>query len=174
VVESQAVGKLEDETNSIERLYIRHIPAARVTAYLVTGDRSAAEDLAHEAFLRVTGRFRHLRSPEAFHSYLRRAVVNLSLNHLRKLRRERAYVESEQRERAKTVSLPDFAQQAQLWEALLDLPPRRRAALVLRFYEDLSEQQTAEVLQCSPSAVRSLVFHGMKALRERMKGARYD
>jgi RNA polymerase sigma factor (sigma-70 family) len=55
-------------------------------------------------------------------------------------------------------------------EALLRLPERQRAAIVLRFYEDLSDVQTAEVLRCAPGTVRSLVSRGMKTLRTELEG----
>jgi len=53
---------------------------------------------------------------------------------------------------------------------LLRLPQRQRAAIVLRFYEDLSDVQTAEILQCSAGTVRSLVSRAMKTLREQLEG----
>jgi RNA polymerase sigma factor (sigma-70 family) len=53
---------------------------------------------------------------------------------------------------------------------LLRLPQRQRAAIVLRFYEDLSDAQTAEILQCSGGTVRSLVSRAMKTLREELEG----
>ena len=53
---------------------------------------------------------------------------------------------------------------------LLELPQRQRAAIVLRFYEDLTDVQTAAVLGCSPGTVRSLVSRGMQTLREEMEG----
>ena len=55
-------------------------------------------------------------------------------------------------------------------QALLRLPERQRAAIVLRFYEDLSDVQTAEVLRCSPGTVRSLVSRGMTTLRSELEG----
>ena len=56
-------------------------------------------------------------------------------------------------------------------EALLRLPERQRAALVLRFYEDLPEARTAEIMRCRPGTVRSLVSRGMQALRSDLGGA---
>ncbi len=166
--QSQPVATTVSRTRAIEDLYVRHITAARSTAYLMTGDRAAAEDLAQEAFLRVIGRFQHLRDPEAFPAYLRRAVVNMTLNHLRKRKAERAYLERERGEPVRAASFPDVGEQERLWQALLMLPPRRRAAVVLRYYEDLSEQQAAEALRCSVGAVRSLVAHAMKTLRQQL------
>src|SRR6266496_4430717 len=56
-------------------LYVRHAPSAQTLAYLLTGDRAVAEDLAREAFVRVVGRLRYLHDPEAFEGYLRTGVV---------------------------------------------------------------------------------------------------
>jgi DNA-directed RNA polymerase specialized sigma24 family protein len=64
------------EAGRIGELYQRHAPGAVRLAYLITGDGMLAEDLAHEAFVRLLGRFRDLRNPRAFPWYLRRTVVN--------------------------------------------------------------------------------------------------
>ncbi|HZA26359.1 MAG TPA: sigma-70 family RNA polymerase sigma factor [Actinomycetota bacterium] len=64
--------------------------------------------------------------------------------------------------------MPDIAGRADLWAGLQQLPARQRAALVLRFYEDLSERESAEVLRCSVSAVKSLVARAMETLRNEM------
>src|SRR5439155_12394730 len=87
----------EKKSRSLAELFTRQLPRAVAIAYLMTGDRGIAEDLAQEAFIRLTGRFRHLRSPDAFDAYLRRTVVNLSISHLRRRRVERAYLERERR-----------------------------------------------------------------------------
>jgi RNA polymerase sigma factor (sigma-70 family) len=67
-------------------------------------------------------------------------------------------------------SQPDVGAREDLWRALGTLPARQRAALVLRYYEDLSERETADVLGCSVAAVKSLVARGGEALRERIEG----
>lgn len=56
-----------------------------------------------------------------------------------------------------------------LWTALGELPERQRAAVVLRYYEDLTEDQVADVLRCSPRAVNSLVSRAMATLRARVE-----
>ncbi|HEV8421254.1 MAG TPA: SigE family RNA polymerase sigma factor [Actinomycetota bacterium] len=156
---------------SLAELFVRQVPRAVAIAYLMTGDRALAEDLAQEAFVRLAGRFRHIRSPEAFDAYLRRTVVNLSLSHLRRRRVERAYLERERHRAPRPAeAMPDVGTRELLWAALLELPARQRAALVLRYYEDLSERQTAEILAASTAAVRSLVARGIEALRQRIRG----
>jgi len=73
--------------------YVRSAPGGIRLAYLLTGDRAAAEDLVQEAFVRFVGRLRFLRDPDAFEPYLRRTIVNLSKNHFRRRAVERAYLE---------------------------------------------------------------------------------
>ena len=155
----------------IEELYARHIGAGVRLAYLLTADRVQAEDLAQEAFVRCVGRFRHLRQPDAFVSYFRRAIVNLHTSGLRRRRLERAWLVREGVASASRVSSqPDVGARQDLWRALGRLPARQRAALVLRYYEDLSERDTAEVLGCSVAAVKSLVARGSETLRELIRG----
>ncbi|HET9311459.1 MAG TPA: SigE family RNA polymerase sigma factor [Actinomycetota bacterium] len=155
----------------LDELYARHIGAGVRLAFLLTGDRSHAEDLAQEAFVRCVGRFRHLRKPDAFEAYFRRAIVNLHTSGLRRRRLEREWLSREGAASVRRVSSqPDVGAREDLWRALGTLPARQRAALVLRYYEDLSERETAEVLGCSVAAVKSLVARGGEALRERIRG----
>lgn len=154
----------------LEELYVRHMPAAIGLAYLLTGDRDAAEDLVQDAFVRLAGKFQHLRNPEAFGSYLRRTLVNLHLSRLRRIRLERFHIAVEQGRIEPHSSLPDVAGSVDLWAGLYRLPARQRAAVILRYYEDLSERETAELLRCSIFAVRSLVARAIETLREKMPG----
>src|ERR671917_97236 len=73
-------------------LYRANARSAVRLAYLMTGDRELAEDLAQEAFVRVAGRWRDLRKPEVFRAYLFKAVVNLTNSHWRRKRVERGYL----------------------------------------------------------------------------------
>jgi RNA polymerase sigma-70 factor (sigma-E family) len=154
------------EHGSLGDLYVRHSPEGIRLAFLLTGDRALAEDLVQEAFALV-GRLRHLRDPGAFGTYLRRTIVNLATSHFRRRRVERAYLE-------RTATAPETNVNEELGatmhDALLRLPERQRAAIVLRFYEDLSDVQMAEVLRCSRGTVRSLVSRGMTTLRSELEG----
>jgi RNA polymerase sigma-70 factor (sigma-E family) len=155
------------ETGRLGELYLRHADGAVRLAFLLTGDMPLAEDLVQDAFVRLAGRLVHLRDPDAFDAYLRRTVVNLSRSHFRRKRVERAYL---QRARgAFEVQTADAEQSVEdrdeVWTALRRVSPRQRAALVLRFYEDLSERQVAEILNCRPGTAKSLVSRGLDALR---------
>ena len=159
----------EPDRGTMADLYARYVPAGIRLAYLLTGDRHQAEDLAHEAFIRCVGRFSHLRSQSAFDAYLRRAIVNLHTSGLRRRRLEREWVQREgHRVAHASTSQGDVGEKTDLWAALAMLPARQRAALVLRYYEDLSERDTAEALGCTLAAVKSLVARGSEALRTQL------
>jgi RNA polymerase sigma-70 factor (sigma-E family) len=170
---SAKVGRTASVDRSrIGELYLRHADAAARLAYLLTGDRALAEDITQDAFVRLAGRLVHIRDPEAFQAYLRRTVVNLSHSYFRHKRVERSYLE-----RARNAPLPVAAgpgeavgEREELWAALGRLSERQRAAIVLRFYEDLSEGQVAEILGCRPGTVKSLVSRGLEAMRDEIGG----
>jgi RNA polymerase sigma-70 factor (sigma-E family) len=152
-------------------LYEEHAGSAYRLAYLLTGDADLAEDLVQDAFVKLIGRFADLRSREAFDAYLRRTVVNLSYGLFRRRRVERAYLARERAWAAGSpVGLPDIEQQDLLWTQLLAIAPRQRAAMVLRYYDDLTEHQTADVLGCSVRTVNSLVARGLQAMRTQQGG----
>jgi RNA polymerase sigma factor (sigma-70 family) len=152
-------------SSGLAELYERNAPSAVRLAYLITSDPDLARDIAQEAFVRVAGRFRHLRSPDAFDAYLRRTVVSLCTSHVRRRRAGRAALEREACPATRTVDDPDMGLRDELREALRRLPVRQRTALVLHHDEDLSEEQLAEALRCTIPAARSLVAHGEQTLR---------
>jgi RNA polymerase sigma-70 factor (sigma-E family) len=157
----------EAEGGRLGELYARHAASAVRLAYLLTGDHALAEDLAHEAFIRLYGRFRDLRNPDAFPAYLRTTLVNLTRSHFRRRRVERTYLERQRA--APDPPAEDPGPNEELWEALRSLSPRQRAAIVLRYYEDLTEAETADVLRCPVGTVKSLVSRGMERLRAELR-----
>lgn len=158
----------EAEPEGLGALYASHAPDALRLAYLLTGDRSLAQDLVQDAFARLVGRLAHLRAREGFDAYLRRTIVNLSKDHFRRKRVERTYLATQAGQwRATTTVEPDVAAHEAMRTALLELPPRQRAAIVLRFYEDMTDQQVGGILRCRPATVRSLVSRGVQSLRAR-------
>ncbi len=148
---------LSGARSGLADLYARHVGGAEALARLLTGDRDLAEDVAHEAFVRVAGRFGHLRTAGAFEAYLRRTVVNLCRDQFRRARTERAFLRREAPGalEAMAPATDDTAERGELWSAIQALPYRQRAAVVLRFYEDLTERDTAEVLRCSTRRERA-------------------
>jgi RNA polymerase sigma-70 factor (sigma-E family) len=167
----QRIDVMAAESGSrLARLYEAHAPGATRLAYLLVGDRELASDLVQDAFVRLAGRFADLRDPGAFDAYLRKTVVNLARMHFRRRRVERAYLNRARAEPRPVVELPDVDAYLRVKQALLELPIRQRSAVVLRFYEDLSEAQIAEILRCRPGTVKSLLARGVAALRGSLGG----
>ena len=101
-----------------------------------------------------------------FACYLRRTIVNMSTDVFRRRSVERSYLERRTAElRGSSHTDRDVAAYESMRAALLSLPQRQRAAIVLRYYEDLHESQIADLLHCRPATVRSLVARGLEALR---------
>ena len=161
------------EERRLGELYRRHVPEMVRLAYIVTGDATAAEDLAQDAFVRVAGRFAHLRNRDAFGTYLRRTLLNLCKNHFRHRDVERTYLQRQ----APPGSVDPQATAGEhdaIRGALLRLPVRQRAAIALRYFEDLSVDETARVLGCGPKAVKSLTARGMETLRATLSQQEVD
>jgi len=157
------------EGGRLADLYVRHAPGAIRLAYLITGDRTLAEDLVQEAFTRLAARFLDIRAPEAFEAYLRKTVVNLCNSHFRRKKVERAYVERVSGTLGIEAYQPDIDSKHLVRQALFQLPQRQRAAIVLRYYGDLSEAQTARILGCRVGTVKSLVSRGMAKLKNEVR-----
>jgi RNA polymerase sigma-70 factor (sigma-E family) len=159
--DAQPAGRLAE-------LYVRHAPDALRFATVLTGERQLAEDLVQDAFVRLAGRLAHLRDPGAFEAYLRRTVMNLANSKFRRRKVERAYLEREGRRPAAAGPAPDPETRDEVWTALQVLPVNQRAAIALRYYEDLPDDRIAEVLHCAPATVRSLVHRGMTTLKTQL------
>ena len=146
----------------ISELYRTYSPGAIRLAYVLIGDEEVARDLVQDAFVRVFGRFRDRRVPDHFESYLRKTIVNLAKNHFRKRAHERAFLEKQR------PDVPTGLTRGldELQESLMQLPERQRIAIALRYLDDLSEHQTAEVMGTTVAAAKSLVQRGMATLRE--------
>lgn|SRR5918996_3595192 len=163
--------RLEGGLGPLATLYEEHAPRAFRLAYLLTGNHEVAEDLVQDAFVKLIGRFADLRSPDSFDVYLRRTVVTMSYGLFRRRRTERSYLARERGLGQRTSDvLPDVERKDELWTQLQKIVPRQRAALVLRYYEDLSEQQAADVLGCSLRTLKSLVTRGIRAMRDQQGG----
>jgi RNA polymerase sigma factor (sigma-70 family) len=127
-------------------------------AYLLTGNREVAEEITQDAFVAARGRWASIANPAG---YLRTSVVNAA----RDWGRHQQVVRRRAEATRPDVSLdePD-----ELWDALDRLDPRRRQAVVLRFYLDLPDAEIAELLGCRPATVRTLVHRALHDLRREM------
>lgn len=159
----------------IADLYARHAPAAGRLAYLLTGNPDVAADIVHDAFLGSISRLGNLRNPDAFGRYLRRAILNLTWKHWRRLSRHRRWRELHGAEEASgSTPPPDIETRDEVWRALQSLPHEQRSAIVLRYFEDLSERDAAAALGCPIGTVKSRVARGLETLRVEMRGDEHE
>jgi DNA-directed RNA polymerase specialized sigma24 family protein len=147
-----------ERSKPLHTLYTQLLPDARALAYLLTGDREEAHRLADLAFVRATGRFAHRIRGERFQVSLRRGVVALFLG------RERRYGAEWEDGIGTGEDREAYGAGDGLWPALSSLPPRERAAVVLRFCRGLSDEDAARAIGCSVPTLRSLATRGIEAL----------
>ena len=140
------------------------------TAYLIIGDHQLAQDLLQESLIKTYVAWPRLRDVGNAEAYTRRTIVTTAIS----WRRRRSFHERPT-DLVPETAVPDpgdaVTTHASIVDQLRTLPPRQRAAIVLRYYLDLSEAETADVMGCSVGAVKSHVSTGLGRLRERM-GAR--
>lgn len=133
------------------------------TAWLLTGDWQGAEDLVQTALVRAWPHWRRVGGGPGADAYVRKIMVNTSLDWRR--RRWHGEIPTERLPDHAAPGSPDADVQQVLLAALRDLPPRQRAVVVLRFFDDLTEAGTAAALGCSVGTVKSQTFKALAALR---------
>ncbi|SCG48750.1 SigE family RNA polymerase sigma factor [Micromonospora coxensis] len=132
------------------------------TAYLLTGSRDAAQDLVHDALLKVMRHWRRVDEPIA---YVRRAMVNERTSRWRRIGL-RELLTSAVPDRAGPDSADAVVARDELLAALDRLPARMRTVLVLRYWEDLPEAEVAQAMGCSVGTVKSQAARGLARLRD--------
>ena len=138
------------------------------TAYLMVGEHALAQDLLQEALTKTYVAWPRLREVEKAEAYTRRTITNTAISWSRKRSWHERPTETLPERTDVRSDGDDHATRDWLWQELQQLPPRQRAALVLRFYEDMTEAQTAAAMGCAVGTVKSQVSHGLKKLRERV------
>ncbi|MDG4760216.1 SigE family RNA polymerase sigma factor [Micromonospora sp. WMMD710] len=145
-------------------------PALLRTAYLLAGDWATAEDLLQTALTKTYLAWKRLGGIEAVEPYARRVMVNTSTSWWRR----RWHGERPTEVLPERAGVDEIEQQLDrdlLWRHLRELPTRQRAVLVLRYYEDMSEAQTAAMLDISPGTVKSQASRALATLRRRLGSA---
>jgi RNA polymerase sigma-70 factor (sigma-E family) len=136
----------------------------RRTAYLIGGDWHRADDVAQEALIRIYSAWTRIERTTGLMPYARRTVVRLLVDHARRpWRRELPGVSVEPPPTADETDTVD--NRVVLLRSLAELPPRRRACVVLRYFDDLSVAETAAALGCSEGTVKSQTARGIDELR---------
>jgi RNA polymerase sigma-70 factor (ECF subfamily) len=156
------------DMDAFETLVRRHQQRALNVAYRFLGDRHEAEDLAQEAFLRVLNAAPSYRPTAKFSTYLYRVLANACLDYRAKKRPDFSDSVPSQTD---TADAPDEAMErderrGRVRQAIDNLPERQRMALILQHYEDMSYEEVAEAMECSKSAVDSLLVRAKRNLRD--------
>lgn len=141
------------------------------TAYLLAGDWASAEDLLQTSLTKTYLAWKRLGGIEAVEAYARRVLVNTATSWWRRRWHGERPTE-ELPERPGPDRTEQHAERDALWRHVRSLPARQRAVLVLRFYEDLSEAQIAELLDISTGTVKSQTARALKTLRKRLEAER--
>lgn len=138
-------------------------------AYLLTGDQHNAEDLLQTALAKAYLAWGRLHDPNQPEAYIRKIMVNEYASWWRRAWR---------RNERPTGDLPErpggpgqhtsYDERDAMWQLVSTLPPRQRATVVLRYYEDLSEAETAHILGCSVGTVKSQTNRALKHLRDQV------
>jgi RNA polymerase sigma-70 factor, ECF subfamily len=175
------VASGDDE--AFEILVNRHQTSILNLIYRFVGDRAQAKDLAQEVFLRVWQAAKTYKPEAKFTTWIYRIATNLCLNELKSARRKRWFSlhrTGEDAEKTLEETLPDGSPSAEdllltrertrrIADALQNLPANQRMALVLRRYDDLPYEEIARVMDCSVSAVESLLVRAKRTLQEKLK-----
>jgi RNA polymerase sigma-70 factor (sigma-E family) len=153
-----------EEHRQFREYFTARRDTVRRTAYMLCGDWHWADDLTQSAFMRLAVNWRKVRDRQALDAFVRTCLVRAYFSDLRKVwrRRERTVAEPPD------LAVPDEVtdERAAFLAALRRLPPRQRAVLVCRYYQDLDVAATAQTLGCSPGTVRSQAARGLAKLRD--------
>jgi RNA polymerase sigma factor (sigma-70 family) len=163
------IDDLRTPAATFDEVYRRERAKLVRTAYLIVRSQHVAEELVQDGFLRLHQHFDTVESPGGF---LHTTVVRLCLTWLKRRGMERERLDRTATEPA--TGRPDEPMASAdesdaMWAALAAIDPDRRAALVLRFYEDLPYEEIAEVLGCPIGTVRSRIHRGLDDLRKEVE-----
>lgn len=153
-----------------ERQFHEFVTAQRPTlvrtAFLLCGDPDEAHDLVQTTLMRVHRRWRGIERMDAPEVYARRVLINLTASWWRSRLRHRWVPLADLPHPAAPDAIGRVTDRDELWQAVMTLPPRTRAVLVLRYFEDMTELDTARALECSVGSVKSQASRGLARLRE--------
>jgi RNA polymerase sigma-70 factor (sigma-E family) len=150
-------------------------------AYLVTRDHGRAEEAVQDALVAAYSRWARICRDGDPESYVRRSIVNADISRWRRFFRRESPTADPVAHRPSPDHVvvnspsPDHAvaqaEQDAVWALCATLPAKQRAAVVLRYYEDLPDAEIAEILECSPATVRSQIHRALASLRTTLSTA---
>ena len=157
---------MDDRADEEFSRYVTRRSAALLrTAAALTRQPADAEDLLQTALAKTYLSWDRVRDREAVDGYVRRIMVNTHVSDWRRQRRHDEVPTDVLPERGALGPLAQVGERAALWAAVKRLPPRQRAVVVLRYYEDLTEAETARLLDVSVGTVKSTTHAALAALR---------
>lgn len=170
--DQQAVTRLKHgDISGLAALVERYQVQATRTAYLITGDRAQAEDVVQAAFLQVYRAIHHFDSSRLFAPWFLRSVAHAAVQVAKKQHRQVEWEEADQ-QLSRLLADPNPADEAEaselkqaIWQALEALAPDQRAAVVLKYYAGLSEQEMSAALDVPPGTVKWRLHAARKHLR---------
>lgn len=155
-----------------EEFVTTRLPGLLRYAVMLTGDRETAADLVQDSMVKVQLNWRRINAVDEPDRYVRRLITNIFIDQRRLAWWRRVVLRAEPGEPA---PVPDHAETTAdrdlLWAQLATLPRQQRAALVLRFYEGLRDQEIADVMRCSVGTVRGYISRALSTLRLQLPDA---
>lgn len=161
-------GSERDRDRALTALFLDHYDHLRRTAYVMLGDGALAEEVVMDTFAKALSRWGLVRRAEHPPAYLRQMVVNLCRSKIRRTVLERKVGETFKKEAEADLRTPSEipAVDHEVWNAVRKLPGRQRACIVLRYLDDLSEPEIAEILDCPVGTVKSQLSRARRKLGE--------
>lgn len=156
------------DTSEFAEFVAARSTALHRAAYLMVGDVSLAQDLVQEALTKTYVAWPRLRDKGNAEAYTRKAITTTAISWFRRKRWSHERPVEQLPDPGAPGHAESVTQSQWLWTALQQLPVRQRTAIVLRYYEDLTEAQTAEAMGCAVGTVKSQVFAGISKLREQL------
>lgn len=161
---------MTDRDTAFAEYFAARSDAMRGTAFLLCGDWHRAEDLTQTAFTKLYLAWNRIARQEALDGYVRRMLVRVFLDELKLgwWRRVRLSGSPPEPVTSGRAAEPGTENRIAVLAALSSVPPRQRAVLILRYWEDLSIEETADLLNCSAGTVKSQAARGLQALRAQL------
>lgn len=166
---AQAPAHARPLSASFEAFYRQEYRAVVAVAYALTGKAAVAEELAQDAFLVAHRRWAQISGYDAPGAYVRRVVANMAVSFVRRLAAEaRALARLASRSVPGAWAAPLEPTDADFWRAVRSLPRRQAQVLVLRYLEDRSDAEIAQILGCADNTVRVHLHNGRRSLATRL------
>lgn len=159
-----------DRDRLLTALFIDHYDPLRRLAYVMMGDGSQAEEIVQEAFAKATSKWDLVSRADHPSAYMRQIVVNLCRSKIRRHVLERKVGEIFKRREEDIIdrSAEDYGMDLDVWKAVQRLPERQRVVVVLRYLEDLSEPEIADVVDLPVGTVKSQLSRARRRLAEQL------